>query len=201
MDWLVIVVIVLAALWGFLWYRTRQRPAEEPPAFRDPRAERARELLTAAATADREGDWHEAQRSRLGATWLRVDPPFGQNTPPMTLDPNEMSHLRLADEIRQRYAATLADKDHPYANCTFQPIGRLPFPKEAIARTLDFLMAIGRGEVTSAHVGSDVLSEDDLAVVERSRQMLETFMDVPADELPTDPDANLAFGQQRRSEK
>lgn len=198
-DWLLVVVVALATVWGFLWYRTRRRPVEEPPAFRDPRAERARELLTAAAAADREGNWREAQRARLEATWLRVDPPFGQQDPPLTLDPNEISHLRLADEIRQRYAATLADKDHPHADCTFQPIARLPFPKEDISRTLELLMAIGQGEISSAHVGPDALSENDLAVVKRSRQMLETFIDVSPHDLPTDPDTNLAVGQEQRS--
>lgn len=201
MDWLLIVVIVLAALWGFLWHRTRQQAADEPPTLQDPQRERARDLLTEAATAETEGRWADAQRMRLRATWLRAEPPTGQDMPPSTLNPNDLAHLRWADAIRQRYAAALSDKDHPHADCTFQPAARLPFPREDVARTLDLLIGIGHGDVMSAHVDRDALSADELIVVERSRQVLETFVDVPPEDLPTDPDENLEYGQRLRSDR
>jgi hypothetical protein len=44
-------------------------------------------------------------------------------------------------------------------------------------------------------VGPGAISADDLPVLERSIQMLSTFIDVSPAELPTDPEENETYGK------
>jgi hypothetical protein len=187
MTW-VIIVMVLAFVWTLLWQQRRRVTTPEP--LPDPRRLLARQLHEEAMAAEKEGRYDAAQHVRLKATWLRVEPPLGQDEPPARLNPNDEKHLMLADNIRQRYAALLSDQTHPYAQCTVKPAALLPFPKEAIAAALQLFVDIGRGNVTSYYVQRGSISPAETEVVERSLQLLTTFVDAPPEDVPTDPEVN-----------
>jgi hypothetical protein len=191
-EWIVVVVI-LGFVWSIMWQKRRRMA--DPDRLPDPRKLLAAELQSEALQAEKEGRFEAAQIIRLRATWLGTQPPMGHDDPPDVLNPDNENHVRMADIVRGRYAARLADTQNPHAGCTFKPQALLPFPKDYIDKSLRFILALGRGDLKSVVVGPGAISDDDLAVLERSIQMLSTFIDVSPAELPTDPEENETYGK------
>jgi len=191
-EW-IIGVVILFFVWSLLWQKRRRMA--DPDRLPDPRRLLAAELQTEALQAEKQGRFEAAQIIRLRATWLGTQPPMGHDDPPEVLNPDNENHVRMADIVRGRYAARLADTENPHAGCTFKPQALLPFPKDYIDKSLRFILALGRGDLSSVVVGPGAISDDDLATVERSAQVLQTFIDVPPDELPTDPEENERYGK------
>lgn len=188
------VILGLSLAWIVLWYRSRMLA-------RRARGVSARQLLVAndlearAFDAEQEGHPLKAQSLRLQSTWLRVKPDAGDSGPPTRLDPTDTDHLMFADVIRQRYAKALADRDSPYGGCTVKPTSLLPFPKEAVSSALVLFSDLARGVRTSPHVSRNSISERELEVVERSRQLLAAYIDRDPSDIPTDPEENMEFAR------
>lgn len=189
------IILGLSLAWIVLWFRSRLLA-------RRARGVDAKQLLVAhdlesqALEAENEGRPLKAQRLRLQSTWLRVKPDAGSAGPPTNLDPADQDHLMFADVIRQRYAKTLADLDSPYGACTVKPTSLLPFPKETIASALALFSDLARGVRTSPHVSQTAIAAHELEIVERSRQLLASYVDRDPSDIPTDPDENLAFARE-----
>ena len=193
MEW-IFVVVILAFVWSILWQKRKRDTG--PERLPDPRRLLAAELQSEALRAQQDGRFDAAQIIRLRATWLGLNPPMGHDDPPDVLNPDNEIHVRLADVVRRRYAGTLANADHPHANCTFKPESLLPLPKDYVDKSLRFILDLGRGKIRSVVVEPGAISADDLEVVERSLQILQTFIDVPVNELPSDPEENERFGRE-----
>jgi hypothetical protein len=112
-------------------------------------------------------------------------------------------HVALLDEIRERYARVLADQSHEFVDCTFKPASLLPYPKEEIRKGLAVLLDFVEGRRDSTLLDKHIRAQATAQVLRGSLMQLETFLEVPAAELPRDPEANKQFGLRwlRHSEK
>ena len=192
MIWLWLIV-GLAMVWVVLMFRSRR--SAHALRLADPRRLQALGLEDEAARDETSGRYSAAQAARLRAVWLRTDPPPGVDDPPDTLDPRDEKHLMLADAIRRQYAASLSDRSGRFVDCTVKPSAVLPFPKSSIAGALKLFVALARGDSWSPFVEKESLTPEDLAVVERSLQVLKTYVDVDPDSVPVDPAANMEFAK------
>ena len=130
--------------------------------------------------------------------WIAASEPSGQDPRSSGyFDLNNVAHVKLLDDIRTAYGALLADESHAYAGCMYRPEALLPYPKllirVALLTTLDFV----EGRRDSTIVERDMLqlrSETILIVLE----CLDDFLDVPPEQLPTDPTENSVVGFELR---
>lgn len=195
MEWLFVGLVLVLAL---VWIHVKQ--SRPPPAPRtekelpDPQDLLADRLIEIAADARREGRHAAAQAAELKVLWLKTKPLLGHDDPPAELNPNEQKHLRLAGDIWERFGELLADDGLPYAGCRFRPESLLPFPKAYIAEALDMLVAVGEGRIQSVHIHSRSISPGVVEAMKQAREQLACYVDVPADELPRDPEANARYG-------
>jgi len=198
MAWFVVgLVLVLALVWIYV---KQNRPPPTPLAERelpDPQELLASHLIETAQEARRAGQYDVAQARNLKATWLKTRPLLGQDDPPAELDANEQQHLRLAGDLWGRYSQLLADDTQAFAACQFRPQSLLPYPKEYLARALDLLVAVGEGRIQSIHVNSAAIQSDVVLAMKGARAQLDGFVDVSAEELPTDPTENSQYGAER----
>ncbi len=187
------LVVGLAVIWVALWFRSRRNA--HALQLSDPRRLMALRLEDDAARNEEAGRYSIAQTERLKAIWLRTDPPIGADEPPDTFDPGNQNHLVFADTIRRQYAQYVSVRAGPFADCTVKPSALLPFPKSTIGGALELFVALGRGDSWSPFVQKDAMTADDVAVVERSLQLLDTFVDVKPEDVPDDPAANMEFAK------
>jgi hypothetical protein len=189
-------VLALAGLW---WIIQQRKPPAIPPKERiDPRRLLARQLEKSAAEARASERFTQSQEMALKAAWLRGEPPLGQDEPPSELNPNDYHHLQLVDDIRLRYGELLADGGSPFADCQFKPNAILPYPKQYIGRALRLLIDIAEARAKSVHLEPGVLSGEMVTTVKGCLVLLDSFLEVPPGDLPTDPDENAAFGSRLR---
>ncbi len=193
MQWMVLLVVVLALAWVVL--RQRSGPRLPPKPKIDPRRRLALELVERARQARQDGHHAAAQAMALKATWLRTEPPLGQDDPPEDLNPNDAWHLKLVDEIRLGFGAYLQLPDRPYGACRYAPDVMLPFPKPAIHAALLLLLDLSAGRATSVHVEPGALSAEMVSTVERCLALLGTFVPLDPADLPTDPQRNEEVGK------
>jgi hypothetical protein len=191
MEW-ILIVAALAGIWYFLYQRRPRLRRPEP--LPDARELLARELEQSAESARREGRYEEAQLLEWRSAWLDSKPRLGDDMPPKQLDADVYQHLTWADAMQRRYGTLLADESPPFGPCKYKPEAILPFPKGYIADALRLLIDIGEGHVTSRHVGPGVLSAEVLDSIKEGLRRLDCFLDVPPEELPTDPDENQQYG-------
>ncbi len=188
------LVLGLAVIWVVLWFRSRR--SGRALRLSDPRRLMALKLEDDAAKNEEAGRYSTAQTERLKAIWLRTDPPPGTENPPEEFDPRNQNHLMFADAIRQQYAQSISVRSGPFADCTVKPSALLPYPKTTIGAALELFVALGRGDTWSPFIQQDSITPDDLAVVERSLQLLDTFVDVSREDVPRDPTANMEFAKE-----
>ena len=193
MEWTILLVLVLSVGWWLL--RHSATPTIPPKPKIDPRKLLAAQLIEAAKVARERGQLNEAQLLTYKASWLLLEPPLGQDEPPTEWNANDMRHLRLVDAVRSRYGDFLSAADHPYAECRYRPAGLLPYPKSVIAGALRLLVDLASGTVKSVHVEPGTLTDDVVQTVKQGIGMLDRFIDVPPDQLPTDPKQNAAVGK------
>ena len=139
-----------------------------------------------------------AMRSVHQETGIVASEPSGQD-PRYSgyFDLNNIAHVRLLDDIRTAYGALLSDKSHAYADCMYRPAVLLPYPKPLIRAALLTLLDFVEGRRDSTIVERDMLqlrSETILRVLE----WLDDFLDVPPEQLPTDPTENSVVGFELR---
>ncbi len=192
MEVMALLVLLLAVAWWLM--RHSAKPAVPPKPKIDPRRLLAAQLIEAAKVAREGGQLDEAQLLAYKASWLLLEPPLSQDDPPTEWNPNDMRHLRLVDAVRSRYGDFLSAADHPYAECRYRPAGLLPYPKGVIATALQLLVDLASGAVKSVHVEPGTLTDDVVQTVKQGLEMLDLFIDVPPDRLPTDPEQNAAVG-------
>ena len=193
------LVAGLAVVWVVLWLRSRRSAHQLRLA--DPRRLQALRLEDVAATETKSGRYVVAQRARLKAAWLRTDPTQGLDEPPGSFEPGDDKHLMLADVIRRRYAETMTESGGEFAECTVKPSALLPFPKHSIADALNIFVRLGRGDIWSPHVAKESITPEDVTVVERALQVLNTYVDVAPNQVPTDPTENMEFAKQYLSKE
>lgn len=103
-------------------------------------------------------------------------------------------HVAIIDEIRERYATTMADQSNEFADCMFKPADLLPYPKNEIRKALTALLDFAEGRRNSTLLDERIRSPSIVQVLRGSLMQLETYLDVPATGIPHDPDANREFG-------
>jgi hypothetical protein len=180
MEWM-LAVLALTLFW---WFLRQRRPAPvEPQPLPDPRELLAAELQQAAETARREGRQKEAQVLALKSAWFKTSPKLGDDSPPQTLDPNETRHLRLAGELWSEYGSMTppGDTTKPQPQST----SMLPYPREAIIRALEMLIAIGEGKVSSVHIDPDQASQEVLNEMRNALDQLRRLPDIPPEHPPS----------------
>lgn len=196
MVW-IFVVLILALVWVLVRQNRPQPAARGEKELPDPQDLLVGRLTELAEAAREDGRHADAQAAELKIAWLKTRPLLGHDDPPAALDANERKHLRLARDIWERCGAVLADDAQPYAGCKYRPESMLPYPKDYLAQALDLLVAVGEGRVRSIHFHADAVPADVLDSMRQARERLAAFVDVPAAELPRDPEANARYGAER----
>ena len=103
-------------------------------------------------------------------------------------------HVAIIDEVRERYATAMADQSNEFADCMFKPADLLPYPKDEIRKALTALLDFAEGRRDSTLLDEHIRSPSIVQVLRGSLMQLETYLDVPAADIPHDPDANREFG-------
>ena len=118
----------------------------------------------------------------------------GQDPRSGYFDLNNVAHIELLDEIRMAYATVLTDESHAYTGCMFRPAALLPYPKPLIRTALLALLdfAEGRRDSTLIDIGMRRLAM--VYTIRNTLDHLDDFLDVPPEQLPTDPIENSAVG-------
>lgn len=96
------------------------------------------------------------------------------------------------DLIREEYAAILAGS--AFAELAYRPASLLPHPKAEIRKALTALLAYARGVRGSRHLHPRIRARPVVQTLEASLLQLDTFLHVPAEDIPREPRANVAFG-------
>lgn len=114
--------------------------------------------------------------------------------PPPWYNLENPTHVVLIDEIREKYAAVLAAGTGEFADLTFKPASSLPYPKEDIRRALSALLEYAKGERQSSLLDPQIRTAAVIGTLEACLVQLDTFLDVPPEDIPRDPRANLEYG-------
>jgi hypothetical protein len=193
MEWVIAgLVPVLVIAWRYLWARSKPPRRHVMTDVRGALADRLQQLASDA----RAGNHHrEAQQLEYQARWLRTRPTdIGGDAPPEALLAADERHVRFAGAVWEEYGQFLANDGGQYAGCRFRPQATLPFTKEGIAAALQLLLDIGEGRAACAFIDTRSIPAEALDSMRQALLRLADFLDVPAGELPTDPEDNEAFG-------
>ena len=118
----------------------------------------------------------------------------GQNPRSGYFDLNNVAHIELLDEIRMAYATVLTDESHAYTGCMFRPAALLPYPKPLIRAALLALLDFAEGRRDSTLIDIGMRRLDMVYTIRNTLDHLDDFLDVPPEQLPTDPIENSAVG-------
>ena len=113
---------------------------------------------------------------------------------PAQIDLNEMVHVTIIDNIREEYSALLADQTQPYAKCLYRPASLLPYPKDDIRRALNALLDFVEGRRPSTALDVSICKPEVAETLRIALGLLDEFLDVPAETLPTNPRENALVG-------
>jgi len=112
------------------------------------------------------------------------------------VDLDNPEHLQAVERIREAYSSLLADESRPHARCMFRSTDELPYSKETIRRALTALLEYCQGVRESRLLDARLRNPELVAVLQSTIAILDSFLDVPLTELPTDPAANLRVAAQ-----
>lgn len=115
---------------------------------------------------------------------------------PSRFDLDDAMHVTIIDEIRDNLSAFLADDSHPYSRCMYRPASLLPYPKPVIRRALEALLDFIEGRRQSRFLDASIRSPAVAETVRTTLQLLDDFLDVSAEKLPTEPLENARVGLQ-----
>lgn len=149
--------------------------------------------------------WLVALVILLAVLWLLViwgrrspQPPQGATPPvgwyPETYDLDNAAHVALMDAIRQRYADALRDPSGEFAELAYKPASLLPHPKQEIRKALTALLDYARDQRSSRYLHPRIRRPAVIDTLEASLLQLDTFLDIPAADIPREATANVAFG-------
>ena len=187
MEWVIIVSVpVLIVVWWFVWSRSKPPEVHVMTDVREDLADRLQQL---AANA-REGNHHsEAQQLAYQARWLRTRPrDIGGDAPPEELLAENERHVRFAGAVWEEYGTFLAGDNDPYKQGRFKPQSTLPYTKDGIKAVLRLLLDIGEGRASCAYIDTRSIPPEALDNMKEALRRLDDFVDVPENELPTDPE-------------
>lgn len=111
-----------------------------------------------------------------------------------TFDLDDILDVTLLEEIRERYGAHMSDETHPYARCLFRPTTMLPYPQEVIRSALPALLDFVEGRRSSAFLDASSRQPEVAETVKVALVMLDHYIDLPPDQLATDPSRNADVG-------
>ena len=113
---------------------------------------------------------------------------------PSRFDLDDVLHVAMIDDIREKYSALLADESQPYFQCMYRPASLLPYPKEAIRSALEALLEFIEGRRNSAFLEESMRTPQAADTVLSALLHIDDFLDVPAEQLPTQPRENMHAG-------
>ncbi len=113
---------------------------------------------------------------------------------PRDFDLNDYQHVLIIDDIREQYSLVLADETLPYADCMYRPASTLPYPKEEIQRALIALLDYMEGRTDSDVLDPEMRTEEGAEIIRRVLVMLESYLDIPQEALPKNPQKNARVG-------
>jgi len=119
---------------------------------------------------------------------------------PKTFDLTDPQDVLKLDRIREEYGALLADESNPYNKSLYRPTSILPYPKPVIRNALETLLDVAEERKSSPYIDFAGKSEFAAETIRSTLIMLDDFLDVPPDQLPTEPRANVRIGAQFRRE-
>ena len=117
---------------------------------------------------------------------------------PHSYDLDNPEHVVRIDEIREAYADLLTREEGEFADCTFKPASLLPYSRREIAEALSAILDYAEGRAQSQHFDPIVRQPAVVATLQAALVQLETFLEVPAEEIPRDSRANIEFGMRYR---
>lgn len=135
---------------------------------------------------------------RRGAQQRLAPLPTTPQLIPHSYDLDNPEHVVRIDEIREAYADLLSHDDSDFAECTFKPASLLPYTKREIAEALSAMLDYAEGRASSKHFDPIIRQPAVVTTLQAALVQLETFIDVPADEIPRERRANIAFGLRHR---
>lgn len=113
---------------------------------------------------------------------------------PDQFDLGNAEDVQLIDEIRERFSQMLAHDTGPYRNCVFRPAVLLPYPKDAIRKALTALLDFAEGRAVSPHLDQEIRSTAVADTLRSCLALLDNYLDLPPEALPTDPKQNGRVG-------
>lgn len=142
----------------------------------------------------------QSASSTLTARRLEQLEPFGPSAAltaaalPAQIDLNDVLHVTIIDLIREKYSAVLADQSQPYAGCLYWPTSLLPYPKRDIKRALNALLDFVEGRRPSTLLDVSIRTPELAETLRIALIALDNFLDVPTENLPTNPQENALVG-------
>jgi hypothetical protein len=152
-------------------------------------------------------EWWIALVAVLTVVWLlsrrraqqRLTPmPIAQQLIPHSYDLDNPEHVVRIDEIREAYANLLTHDESEFGNCTFKPASLLPYSRQEIAEALSAILDYAEGRASSDHFDPIIRQPTVVTTLQAALVQLETFLDVPPDEIPREQRANIEFGLRHR---
>ena len=122
-----------------------------------------------------------------------------QDEPLGRLDSRNARHLEFALTAVADYGNVLDHKGGKWARCIYYPESLLPYPKTYLREALEMLLAVANGERPAApgYSMTDIAEHKDS--LESGLAFLDSFLDAPSGQVPTDPHENAAFGARFRA--
>ena len=115
---------------------------------------------------------------------------------PSSFDLTNPAHVALLDDIRVAYGNHLADGLGAYQGCMFRPASELPYAKVDIKTALTALLDLAEGRRESPLLDAGTRQPEEAATIRMCLVLLDDFLDVPPEELPTEQRANARVGFQ-----
>ena len=124
-----------------------------------------------------------------------------QDHVPSSFDLSDPAHVALLDGIRSAYGNHLADGLGGYDGCMFRPASELPYAKGDIETALTALLDFVEGRRESRLLDAAIRQPGVAENIRTSLVLLDDFLDIPPDQLPTEPKANAREGFRLREEE
>lgn len=113
---------------------------------------------------------------------------------PRDFDLSDPADVDEIDEIREQYSAVLGDDSGPYSLCVYRPASTLPFPKPVIRKALMALLDFVEGRRDSEFIDGSLRRAEAADFIKAGLIALDDYLDIPAEQLPTERAANLLAG-------
>lgn len=113
---------------------------------------------------------------------------------PERYDLDNSQHVALIDRIRGRYSHLMGYDNSPYAGCMYKPASLLPYPKPEIEKAIRSLLSYANGSSGSRLLNPSIRNQDVVDQLEVALATLTMFLDLPPQDLPTEPRQNGVVG-------